>query len=199
MNIIELILDENNEMNGIEAISLVEFPAIEEDFVALKTQKVEFKAIDEDKRIVVGLALIPNKPIYRRQGEYEFYIYFSKETVRKSAELFLKNNKTNEATLEHKLKAKGVSVIESWIVEDPEKDKTSLYGLNATQGSWAVIMKIYDDEVWKDVKAGKYKGLSIEGYFADKLEMPQYKGLKDQLSSDDQLINEIIEVLNGDK
>ena len=64
----------------------------------------------------------------------------------------------------------GVSVIESWIVEDPEKDKTALYGLNAVVGAWAVTMKIDNDEVWKDVKSGKYLGLSIEGMFSDKAE-----------------------------
>ncbi len=196
MNIIELILDENDELNGVDAISLVEYPAIEENFVALKNHKIEFKSIDEDKRIVVGLALIPNKPIYRRNGDKEFYIFFSKDTVRRSAELYLKNHNNNNATLEHKLKAEGVSVVESWIVENPEKDKTSLYGLNAVEGSWAVVMKIYNDEVWKDVKAGTYKGLSIEGYFADKLEMPKDKGIKDELSEDEKLINQIIEVLN---
>lgn len=201
MDIVELVLDDNDELNGVDAISLVEFPAIEENFVALKNHKIEFKSIDEDKRIVVGLALIPNKPIYRRNGDKEFYIFFSKDTVRRSAELYLKNHNNNNATLEHKLKADGVSVVESWIVENPEKDKTALYGLNAVEGCWAVVMKIYNDEVWKDVKAGTYKGLSIEGYFADKLEMPQDKGLKDELSAEDkeaeELINKITEVLNG--
>ena len=191
MDIRELILDENEELFGVEAISLVEHPAIEENFVALKNQKIEFKTIDEEKRIVVGLALIPNKPIYRREGDEEFYIFFSKDTVRRTAELYLKNNNTNNATLEHKSKAEGVSVVESWLVENPEKDKTSLYGLNAVAGSWAVVMRIYNDEIWKEVKAGTYKGLSIEGYFADKVAMP-----KEKLSTDDKLIKNIIEILN---
>jgi hypothetical protein len=64
----------------------------------------------------------------------------------------------------------GVSVIESWIVEDPQKDKTALYGLNAVEGAWAVTMKIDNDEVWEDVKSGKYLGLSIEGMFSDRTE-----------------------------
>ena len=180
MDIIELLINDEDSL-GVEAISLVEFPAIEEDFVALSKQKVEFKKIDEDKRIIIGLALIPNKPIYRKNEDKEYYIYFSKETVRKSSELFLKNNRNNEATLEHNLKANGVSVIESWIVEDIQKDKTALYGLNAVEGSWAVVMKIYNDEIWEDVKLGKYKGLSIEGYYADKLERPK-EPIKDSLS-----------------
>ena len=167
---IELFIDESKELDGIEAISLVEFPAIEENFVALSEHKVEFKTIDADKRIVVSLALVPDKKIYRRNKDYEYNIVFSKDTVRKASELYLKKLKLNNATLEHQSLTSGVSVIESWIVEDTEKDKTSLYNLNAPLGAWAVTMKIYNDDVWADVKAGKYLGFSIEGIFSDSVE-----------------------------
>jgi hypothetical protein len=170
LDTIELFIDESKEEDGIEAISLVEFPAIEENFVALSKHKVEFKTIDSEKRIIVGLALVPNKLIYRRKGDYEYNITFSTETVRKASELYLKRLKNNNTTLEHAEFTGGVSVIESWIVEDPEKDKTALYGLNAVKGAWAVTMKIDNDEVWEDVKQGKYLGLSIEGMFSDNVE-----------------------------
>ena len=167
----ELFIDEAREEDGIEAISLVEFPAIEENFVALSKHKVEFKTVDSEKRVIVGLALVPDKPIYRRSGNKEYNIIFSKETVRKASELYLKRLKLNNATLEHdEQMTSGVSVIESWIVEDPSKDKTALYGLNAVEGAWAVTMKIDNDEVWEDVKSGKYLGLSIEGMFSDRAE-----------------------------
>jgi hypothetical protein len=194
MKMIELIID-NEDAIGVEAISLVENPAIEENFVALKNQKLEFKTIDKDKRIVVGLALIPNKPIYRRSGEDEYYIFFSKDTVRKAAELYLKNHNSNNATLEHDLKVEGVSVVESWIVDEPEKDKTALYGLNATKGCWAVVMRIENEDVWNEVKKGTYKGLSIEGYFADKLERPKEE-IEETLSKEEQILNELINLLN---
>jgi len=173
LDTIELFVDENSEFSGVEAISLVENPAIEENFVALSKYKVEFKAVDEEKRIVVGLALVPNKLIYRKSGDYEYNITFSKDTVRKAAELFMKRLKNNNATLEHQEVAEGVSVIESWIVEDPSKDKTALYNLNAVEGAWAVTMKVYNDEVWGDVKEGKYLGFSIEGFFKDAVSDPQ--------------------------
>jgi hypothetical protein len=167
--LVELIIDENEATDGIEAISLVHTPAIEENFVALSKQKVELKTLDEEKRIVVSLALIPDKEIYRRNSKGEEYnIVFSKETVRKASELYFKNLNNNNATLEHEEKTDGVSVIESWIVEDVEKDKTAIYGLNAVEGSWAVVMKIDNDEVWQDIKEGKYLGLSIEGRFSEK-------------------------------
>jgi hypothetical protein len=174
LDTIELFIDDTKEDDGIEAISLVECPAIEENFVALSKHKVEFKTVDSDKRIIVGLALVPDKLIYRRRGDYEYNIVFSKETVRKASELYLKRLKLNNATLEHNDQmTTGVSVIESWIVEDPEKDKTALYGLNAVEGAWAVTMKIDNEEVWGDVKQGKYLGLSIEGMFSDNVDVEE--------------------------
>ena len=168
LDIIELIIDENNLEDGIEAISLVESPAIEENFVALSRHKVEFKSVDDEKRIVVGLALVPDKEIFRKSGDYAYKIMFSKETVKKASELYLKRLKNNNATIEHELVVKGVSLIESWIVEDPNMDKTNLYKLDAPEGAWAVVMKIDNDEIWEDVKQGKYLGFSIEGFFSQK-------------------------------
>ena len=195
LDTIELFIDETKEDDGIEAISLVEFPAIEENFVALSKHKVEFKTIDSEKRIIVGLALVPDKPIYRRRGDYEYNIIFSKETVRKASELYLKRLKLNNATLEHDDQmTSGVSVIESWIVENPEKDKTDLYGLNAVEGAWAVTMKIDNDEVWEDVKQGKYLGLSIEGMFSDNVEDIEEVEASNVLDEIKKLLSEDVEL-----
>ena len=197
MNIIELILDDNDEMTGIEAISVVENPAIEEDFIALKSEEIKLAEVDKEKRILMGAALIPNKPIYRRNGENEFYIFFSKDTVLKASQLYLKKGNQGEATLEHQEKITGLTVVESWIVEDEVHDKSRKYGLNMPIGTWMVSMKVDNDGIWNDyVKTGKVKGFSIEGYFADKIERPKEAN---KLSAEDQLINEIIEVLNGNK
>jgi hypothetical protein len=190
---IYLDIDEENIQDGIDAISLVKFPAIEENWVALNEHKVELKTIDEDKRIVIGLALIPEKDIYRRNGDYEYNIRFSKDTVRKASELYFKKLKNNNATLEHQEKTDGVTTIESWIVENPKIDKSALYNLNATDGSWVVVMKIYNDEVWKEVKNGTYKGLSIEGYFSEKAE------LNLQESKEQELIEKIKQILINNK
>ncbi len=192
LDLIELFIDDEKSDNGIQAISLVESPAIEENFVALSKHKVEFKAIDEDKRIIIGLALVPDKPIYRRKKDYEYNITFSKDTVRKGAEMYLKSLRNNNTTLEHKQLTSGASIIESWIVEDTDKDKTALYNLNATKGSWAVVMKIDNEEVWKDIKDKKYLGLSIEGVFSEyKEDMSDEKDL-----SDEELVNQIKGLIN---
>jgi len=171
MRIVELIIDESEKLNGIEAVSIVEFPAIESNFVAL-SEHLELAKVDDEKKILMGAALIPNKNIYRKNGNDEYYIFFSEDTVRKASELFLMNSNQNNATLEHDKKLKDLSVVESWIVEDTEMDKSKKYGLNAPVGTWMVSMKVNNDAIWNDfVKTGKVKGFSIEGYFSDKLEM----------------------------
>ena len=169
--IVELIIDEKDETSGIDAVSVVESPAIESDFIALKKHEIELKEVDAEKRILMGAALIPNKQIYRKNDKNEeYYIYFSEETVRKASELFFMNSNQNNATLEHKQKLDGMSVVESWIVEGAH-DKSMNYGFNFPKGTWVISMKVNNDEIWDKVKLGEVKGFSIEGYFADKYEM----------------------------
>jgi len=197
MEIIELVIDENEELSGIEAISVVESPAIEEDFIALKDQEqIRLAEVSKEKRLLMGAALIPEKPIYRKSGDHEFYIYFSKDTVAKASQMFLKAGNQGQATLEHtEEKLSGMTIVESWLVEDDVHDKSRKYGLDMPIGTWMVAMKVDNDDIWNNyVKEGKVKGFSIEGYFADKLNRPQDKQ-QDQLSEDDKLLNEIIDVL----
>ena len=101
MKIIELILDEAQQMMGIDAISLVNAPAIEENFLALKSDEIKLAEVSKDKKILMGALLIPNRPILRTNGEEEYYIYFSKDTVQKASQLYLKNGNQNNTTLEH--------------------------------------------------------------------------------------------------
>ena len=169
MKVLELIIDEKDIKGGINAVSVVEAPAIEENFVALAKHEIELKEIDAEKRILMGAALIPNKKIYRRNKEEEFYIYFSENTVRRAMELFFINGNQSSATFEHKKAITGMTAVESWLIEDEKMDKSKLYGFNLPKGTWMISMKVDNDEVWQDVKDGKVKGFSIEGYFADKM------------------------------
>jgi hypothetical protein len=185
MRIVELILDEQDEMAGVDAVSLVEYPAIEENFVALKEQ-ITLAEVDKEKHILMGAALVPQKPIYRKNGDEEFYIFFSKETIEKVSQLFLKNSKHKNATMEHEYQLTDMTIVESWIVEDAVHDKSRKFGMEVPVGTWMVSMKVEDDSVWNDyVKTGKVKGFSIEGYFADRY----------QMSEEDKLINEIKEII----
>lgn len=196
MRIVELVLDEDQDMAGIEAISIVESPAIEEDFVALKADEIKLAEINKEKKILMGALLIPNKPIFRNSDDKDdYYIYFSKDTVEKASQLYLKNGNQNNSTLEHQHSLNGLTLVESWIVEDEKFDKSRKYGMNVPVGTWMGSVKVNNDEVWNDyVKTGKVKGFSIEGYFADKMERP-----KDSvgLSKNQKLINQIKEILES--
>jgi hypothetical protein len=163
MRIVELILGDD-ELTGIEAISVVENPAIEEDFIALKSEEIKLAEVDKEKRILMGALLVPNKPIYRRKGEEEYYIYFSRDTVEKASQLYLMNGNQSKATLEHQHTINGLTLVESWLVEDEVHDKSRKYGLNVPIGTWMGAVKVNNDKV---------KGFSIEGYFADKMERPK--------------------------
>lgn len=198
MEIIELVIDEESEeFSGIEAISVVESPAIEEEFIALKNEdQIRLAEVSKEKRLLMGAALIPDKPIYRKSDDNEFYIYFSKETVAKASQMFLKSGNQGQATMEHaSKKLEGMTVVESWIVEDLVHDKSKKYGLDMPIGTWMVSMKVDNDEIWNNyVKKNKIKGFSIEGYFADKLSRPKDK-INDIYSEDDKLLKDIIDVL----
>mgnify|MGYP003636201964 FL=1 len=172
MKLYELLIDENDLLlSGVNAISIVENPAIASDFIALGDQKpILLAEVNKDKQILMGAALIPDKPIYRKDGDEEYYVYFSKETIAKTAEAFFRNNNQNNATLEHAEVLDNMTVFESWIVEDPEYDKSKKYGLEVPEGTWMVSMKVDDKDVWDNyVKDNKVFGFSIEGKFANVL------------------------------
>ena len=171
--ITELVISEENEALAIDAISLVTSPAIEVDFVYFNKSKnnLTFAKVDEEKRELISPALIPNKQIYRYDAntDSEYYVYFSKDTVKKAAYSYLKHNNHHKATYQHEQRVAGVLTVESWIKEG-EQDKSKLYGFDLANGTWFVKMKIENDDLWQRIKAGEIKGLSIEGYFIDKLE-----------------------------
>lgn len=195
MEMIELILDDKDAI-GVEAISVVESPAIESDFIALKNQEIKLAEINKEKRLLMGALLIPEKPIYRRNGEKEYYVFFSADTVMKASQMFLQNGNQSNSTLEHDGELKGLTLVESWIVEDKAKDKTALYGLDVPVGTWMGSVKVDNEEIWEDyVKNGKVKGFSIEGYFADKMEE---KEEEQEMSEEDLLLIEIIKVLSNE-
>jgi hypothetical protein len=192
MKAIELIIDEQMEISGIDAISIVEFPAIEENWIALNKQEpkeYKFAEVDSEKKIIMGALLVPDKLIYRRDEENgEYNIFFSKDTIRKCMEMFFKNGNQSNATFEHLETISGLTLVESWIVEDTEKDKSKLYDLNVPVGTWMGTMKVDNEVIWTDfIKTGKVKGFSIEGYFADKA-----TPLSKQIDEDTEIENEIL-------
>ena len=188
--IVELVIQDDNQELAIDAISLVAAPAIEEDFVYFGKQKnnLTLAKVDEEKRMLVSPALIPNKQIFRYDPntDSEYYVYFSPETVRKASELYLKHNNHHKATYEHKDRVSGVLTVESWVKEG-DMDKSKMYGYDLPNGTWFVKMKITNDDLWAKIKDGSLKGLSIEGYFVDKMQ-----NMSEQQPTD----TEILEALN---
>jgi len=171
--LVELIIDQFSDKFGVQAISLVELPAIESDWVYLSNDNyLSLAKIDEEKRILVGAVLIPEKKIPRYDAEVgeEYEVYFTAETIEKAEQLFMKNLNGNNATYEHSVDIDGLSVIESWISEDKKYDKSNMYGFKMPVGTWFVKMKVDNDEVWEKVKKNEVKGFSIEGYFVDRIE-----------------------------
>jgi len=197
MKIIELVLDEEQEEAGIEAISIVENPAIEEDFIALKSNEIKLAEVSKDKKLLMGPLLVPNKPIYRKNEDDEYYIYFSKDTIQKASQLYLKNGNQNNSTLEHQHSLSGLTLVESWIVESETQDKSRLYNMNVPKGTWMGTVKVNNNEIWNEyVKTNKVKGFSIEGYFADKMERPK-ESIKDSYETKaSELLSSIKEILN---
>ena len=145
-------------------ISMVTEPAIEVDYVALEKDKdeMQMKFSSDERHICYGPALIPNKDIYRNNGKQEFYINFTEESIVKMSQEFMYNYKQHEVNLQHDKNADEVFVCESWVVEDPYKDKANALGFNVPKGTWMVAMKVNNIEVWDKVKSGELRGFSVE-------------------------------------
>tara|TARA_B100001093_G_scaffold217677_1_gene208826 strand:+ start:1750 stop:2394 length:645 start_codon:yes stop_codon:yes gene_type:complete len=194
--IVELIIEDTSKELAIDAISLVSAPAIEQDFVFFGKEKhnLTFAKVDDDKRMLVSPALIPNKQIFRYDPntDTEYYVYFSPETVKQASELYLKHNNHHKATYEHQDRVAGVLTVESWVKEG-DMDKSKLYGYDLPNGTWFVKMKIENVELWNKIKSGELKGLSIEGYFVDKMQKMSEKQPSDHeiLSALNEIIKEI--------
>ena len=195
--IVELVIADDSEELTIDAISLVTSPAIEQDFVFFgkENNNLTLAKVDEEKRMLVSPALIPNKNIFRHNPNTmeDYYVYFSKETVRQASELYLKHNNHHKATYQHEDRVSGVLTIESWIKEG-EQDKSKLYGFDLPDGTWFVKMKIENDEMWNKIKDGELKGLSIEGYFINKMEK-----MGKQQFSNEEIREAIKELLSGQR
>jgi hypothetical protein len=146
---------------------------------------------DDDKRVLVGAAMVPNKMIHRYDelGNL-YYVFFSKATIKKMADKFLKQKRTDETNIEHdglKLGSDKVYITESWVSEDPIKDKSAAYGFNLPTGTWYVSMKVEDPKIWKLIKSKILTGFSVEGLFAE----------KSIFSSQEKTINKIKDILKS--
>ena len=191
MKVIKLDINDN-DLDGIDFMSLVGAPAIEEGFFSFNEQTEEqiidedyilellimdmlgisdnFEfSLNEDKQILIGPAMIPNKLILRVDSNKEpYYVFFDEESIKKIAYKMAKDKLLDSVNVEHNEVVEDIFLIESWIIEDEESDKSKKYGFNLPVGTWMTMYKIDNDEVWKKVKDGTYKGFSVEGFFSNK-------------------------------
>lgn len=182
--------------SDVYAVSLVDDPAIEETFIALGKEKPLRIFLEEnEKRIVMGAVLVPDKPIYRNQDGEEFYITFSADTIEKLAHDFLRMGRNYNFSYQHDGAVEGVSVIESWIVSDTEMDKSSRYGMKLPKGTWVMAAKIDNEELWRSIKNGDAKGFSIEAI----VNLDEIKLKKDNeiMNEDKDVKMESVEITDG--
>lgn len=129
--------------------------------------KTSFSVIDTDEQMIVSPVMIPNKPIIRKDENDEiFYVYFTPSTIEKMAHKFLMTKKTDAFNMEHDASSQlsGIHLVESW-TKATEGDKSSKYGYDLPLGTWFVQLKVVDENLWKLIKDGVVKGLSLEGAF----------------------------------
>jgi hypothetical protein len=173
---------------GVEALPWVERTISQYEEMNADTEMV-FSVFNNEQRLVVGPAMIPDKMIIRRNeitGDI-YYVYFTSDTIKKLQQKFMMEKLLDKTNIEHQRKfLKNVDVVESWIVEDEQKDKQQVFGMSYPKGTWMISMKVNDDETWSRVKDGKLKGFSVQGYFLEKAKFS---------SQNDVLIEEIKNIL----
>ena len=164
------IVIDDSETTGMEAISFVNMPAIESDFLKLNNNKKEPKLIvlekeGEYKQVLAGLALVPNKPMYRNNDGFEYYVYFEAQEIEKIRDKFHKSKLTDVVNLQHNSKdVVDAYLIESYIINSEERlNEVKSQGIDdAVMGAWYVQYKIEDKEVFKKALDGELNGFSIE-------------------------------------
>ena len=155
---------------GVEALSWVE-STIKKYEEMSSEEEMTFSVFNAEQRLIVGPAMIPDKMIIRRNeitGDI-YYVYFTSDTIKKLQQKFMQEKLLDKTNIEHNRKfLNNVDVVESWIIEDEQKDKQQVFGMNYPKGTWMISMKVNDDTTWSKVKDGKLKGFSVQGYFLER-------------------------------
>lgn len=178
--------DIDDSVEGLYLVSIVNAPAVERAFLKFAKEEKISLSIDDEKHIVTGLALQPEQKIYRRNPDgTEFYLTFTKETIHKLVERFFREYQANAVNLEHCEKTDACVIFESYFI-DKNRGICPKEFEDLPDGSWMISMKCYDDNLWKDIKEGKYNGFSIEAFL--KLE-PNRPETKQEIENIEDLFN----------
>lgn len=168
MKVFKIRIDDDESL-GMDAISLVESPAVEVNFLVFnKDRKLNFTSMDEEKKEITGVVCLADTPIYRVSKELgEHYIVFEKDTIKKMILRYFKNGLSNQVNIEHQgPMIKGLTMIESYI-KDSSRNISPVEFEEVPDGSWICTYKVDNDEVWQEIKQNHtLKGFSLQGWFS---------------------------------
>lgn len=204
----------NKDNSLMLAVSFVKNPAIESKFLALEKEDEKQKYVtlkDDYRHIVYGAVLRPDIPIYRRDGNEEYYLQFDKEAIEVLAEKFMTQGRTQKFTEAHKKEVDDVSVVEVWTKTDMIHDKSIALGLDPTLevGTLFFGAKVYNDEIWQKVLDKTYEGFSVEAIVdvdelkfeeqtpAPEVEAPQEPTPEPTVEVKESILDKILNILGG--
>lgn len=171
---------------GIELISLVDEPAVQKEFIKFSEQQEIKLKVNEEKRIITGVALIPGQKIYREDPNGEkYYIQFSKEAIERVAVKFFEDRHSTDANLMHDIDAEGIIYFESYLI-NRDRGILPVEFSDMPDGTWIISAKIKNDRVWRLISEGVLRGFSVEGRVAIK---------KEEIST----LDELLEYINNNK
>jgi hypothetical protein len=163
----DIVSDENSDLE-VDYVALVDKPAIEKNFLAFNEheQKMAF-AIQDDEQIITGALMLADKPIYRNDENGEYYVVFTKDTIKKIAQKFFTKGYQSNVNLMHDSgqRLDGLTMFESWITDEKRGIQAMKGFEDVPEGSWFGSFKVNNPDVWQMVKEGKVKGFSVEGLF----------------------------------
>lgn len=178
MKLFNIDLDIENEELGMDAISLVENPAVGLSFLTFNNESKSLCFTNDEQHIITGVVMLANTPIYRYSKEDgEYYIQFTRETIKTMILKYFKSNLSNSVNLEHNNQnfVDGAVMVESYLFDTERGITPKEFVGKVTEGSWICSFKITNEELWKEIKDGTFKGFSLQGMFSFKKVTDDYK------------------------
>lgn len=191
---LEILSDVDSDME-VDYVALVDRPAIDKNFLAFKdqTKQLSFAIQSEDERIITGALMLADKPIYRNDENGEYYVVFTKDTIKQIAQKFFAKGYQSNVNLMHDsgMKLEGLTMFESWIT-DSKRGIQAMKGFeDVPDGSWFGSFKVNNPEVWAMIKDGRVKGFSVEGLFSYKKSDIQATQVQDLWSQIQNILSQV--------
>ena len=191
---LEILSDVDSDME-VDYVALVDRPAIDKNFLAFNENNVQmsFAIQDEDEQIITGALMLADKPIYRNDENGEYYVVFTKDTIKRIAQKFFAKGYQSNVNLMHDSgqQLQGLTMFESWIT-DSKRGIQAMKGFeDVPDGSWFGSFKVDNPEVWKMIKDGKVRGFSVEGLFSYKKADMQAEQVQDLWSQIQDILSQV--------